>query len=84
MVSAARSNWQARATALLALLSAVALAQAADDFEPASLDLPKMISCKMSAREYNQFAMWFAVEPDAPGSAMQWAQSKPVPASATT
>lgn len=56
-----------RALLTLALFPALCCGAAADEFDPTSLDLPRMISCEMAARDYGQFAMWFAVEPDAPG-----------------
>lgn len=56
-----------RALLSLALMPVLGFGAAADEFDPSSLDLARMIACEMTARDYNQFAMWFAVEPDAPG-----------------
>ncbi|WP_274627277.1 hypothetical protein [Arvimicrobium flavum] len=52
---------------IIAVLGAAACSApaAAQDFDPAGLDLAAMIRCDMDARDYNAFAMWFATNPDA-------------------
>ena len=55
---------------IAALLSSRALAQ---DFDPASLDLPKLIACEAEPADYNDFAFWLSGDPDAIGT-LGWAE----------
>lgn len=55
----------ARAAALCLL--AAALPAAADEFDPATLDLPALVECRVDVPAYTSFAFWLAGEPDAPG-----------------
>lgn len=47
------------------LLLAAALPAAAQDFDPATLDLPALVECRADVPTYNGFAFWLAGEPDA-------------------
>lgn len=55
----------ARAAALCLL--AAALPAAADEFDPATLDLPALVECRVDVPAYTSFAFWLAGEPDAAG-----------------
>lgn len=49
------------------LLLAAALPAAAQDFDPATLDLPALVECRADVPTYNGFALWLAGEPDVAG-----------------
>lgn len=47
------------------LALAAVLPAAAQDFDPAALDLPALVECRADVPTYNGFAFWLAGEPDA-------------------
>lgn len=49
---------------ILAVLAGLAVAKA-DDYNPASLDLAALITCKVDVPAYNSFALWLTGEPGA-------------------
>lgn len=44
---------------------AASLPVAAQDFDPAAVDLPALVECRADVPTYNGFAFWLAGEPDA-------------------
>ncbi|MBB6465915.1 hypothetical protein HNQ96_001773 [Aminobacter lissarensis] len=52
-------------------LLAAALPAAAQEFDPATLDLPALVECRTDAPAYTSFALWLAGEPDA-ASTLGW------------
>lgn len=49
------------------MLLAAASPVAAQDFDPAALDLPALVECRSDLPTYNGFAFWLTGEPDAAG-----------------
>ena len=48
-----------------------ALPAAAQDFDPATLDLPALVECRATIPDYNAFGFWLSTEPDA-ASRLGW------------
>ena len=51
-----------RRRAAFALFAALAAPAAAQDFDPATLDLAGLIECRADVKAYNRFAFWLAGE----------------------
>lgn len=61
------------AAALASLLGA--LPAAAQDFSPATLDLPAFVECRRTVPDYNSFGFWLATEPGAV-EALGWVETQ--------
>jgi hypothetical protein len=48
------------------LIGLVLAGPAGADFDPAALDLARLIECRADIKAYNGFAIWLTSEPDAP------------------
>jgi hypothetical protein len=68
-----------RCTAAALLLACGAVPAAApalaQDFDPATLDLPALVECRKTVPEYNSFGFWLATEPGA-ADRLDWVETQ--------
>jgi hypothetical protein len=67
-------NAAAASLCLLAAMPAAAPALA-QDYDPATHDLPALVECRATVPEYNSFAFWLATEPGAV-DALGWVETQ--------
>jgi len=65
---------RAACLAAIPLLVGVAAPAAAQEFDPASFDLPALIECRAGVEDYNGFAFWLAGDPEA-ASQLGWTEA---------